>query len=95
MTCRSVFVAKIPCNLRRAQKLVDMGALVEAFVRQELEPGLYFKADDLLAPEEFRGNGVRIEDDLVITEDGCDVLSKHFPSTSADVEDWIKRLQSS
>ena len=28
-----------------------------------IEPGLYFRADDLLIPEEYRGIGVRIEDD--------------------------------
>lgn len=30
-----------------------------------VEPGLYFKSDDLLAPERFRGTGVRIEDDIL------------------------------
>ena len=40
-----------------------------------VEPGLYFKATDLLVPEELRGIGVRIEDDIVITDDGCEILS--------------------
>jgi Xaa-Pro aminopeptidase len=40
-----------------------------------VEPGLYFKADDELAPERFRGIGVRIEDDVVVTEDGYENLS--------------------
>ncbi|MEI6728042.1 MAG: aminopeptidase P N-terminal domain-containing protein [bacterium] len=35
-----------------------------------VEPGLYFKADDLNVPEKYRGIGVRIEDDLVLTKDG-------------------------
>ena len=40
-----------------------------------VEPGLYFKADDELVPERLRGIGVRIEDDIVITETGCVNLS--------------------
>ncbi len=59
-----------------------------------VEPGLYFKADDLLAPAEFRGNGVRIEDDILITEDGCENLSAAMPRTADDVEAWIDRIWS-
>ena len=51
-----------------------------------VEPGLYFKADDLKAPERFRGIGVRIEDDVLVTADGCENLSAAMPRTSADVE---------
>ena len=58
-----------------------------------VEPGLYFKADDLLAPERFRGHGVRIEDDVLVTETGFENLSAGMPSTSADVEAWIARVQ--
>ena len=57
-----------------------------------VEPGLYFKADDLKAPERFRGIGVRIEDDVVVTEDGCENLSAAMPRTSTDVEAWIARI---
>jgi Xaa-Pro aminopeptidase len=58
-----------------------------------VEPGLYFKADDLKAPERFRGIGVRIEDDVLVTEDGFENLSAAMPRTSADVEAWIARTQ--
>jgi Xaa-Pro aminopeptidase len=54
-----------------------------------VEPGLYFKADDLLAPERFRGIGVRIEDDVLVTEDGCENLSQAMPRSADDVEAWI------
>jgi len=57
-----------------------------------VEPGLYFHPDDLHAPERLRGIGVRIEDDVLITETGCEVLSRHIPSQSDDVEAWMRSL---
>ncbi len=57
-----------------------------------VEPGLYFKATDLLVPEEFRGIGVRIEDDVVITESGCEILSSHLPRDPDAVEAWIAEV---
>src|ERR687890_47270 len=57
-----------------------------------VEPGLYFKADDLAIPEELRGIGVRIEDDVLVTEDGCENLSAALPRTPDDVEAWMAPL---
>ncbi len=57
-----------------------------------VEPGLYFKADDELVPERLRGIGVRIEDDIVITETGCANLSEGLPRTSAEVERWMAEV---
>ncbi len=57
-----------------------------------VEPGLYFKADDELAPPELRGIGVRIEDDVLVTEDGCENLSAALPRTPDDVERWMAQL---
>ncbi len=54
-----------------------------------VEPGIYFKATDLLVPAELRGIGVRIEDDIAITEDGCEVLSHHLPKDPDQVEAWM------
>ncbi len=54
-----------------------------------VEPGLYFKTDDELAPEELRGIGVRIEDDVLITEQGNRNLSAMLPRTADAVEKWI------
>ncbi len=54
-----------------------------------VEPGIYFKSTDLLVPEELRGIGVRIEDDIVITEDGCEILSDHLPRDPDEVEAWM------
>lgn len=57
-----------------------------------VEPGLYFKSDDELVPDELRGIGVRIEDDILITADGNENLSAMLPRTSADVEAWMARI---
>ncbi len=57
-----------------------------------VEPGLYFKADDLLVPFEYRGIGVRIEDDILITDDGCEMLSTHLPREADEVETWMRSI---
>jgi Xaa-Pro aminopeptidase len=57
-----------------------------------IEPGLYFQENDLTVPEEYRGIGVRIEDDLVVTETGYENLSAHIPSKIDDVEEWIDQV---
>jgi Xaa-Pro aminopeptidase len=57
-----------------------------------VEPGLYFQPDDLTVPEDLRGIGVRIEDDVLITEDGCRNLSAALPRDADGVEAWMRGL---
>ena len=57
-----------------------------------VEPGLYFQSDDLLVPESLRGTGIRIEDDLLVTDDGARNLSAALPRTADDVEAWMAGL---
>ena len=57
------------------------------------EPGLYFRADALPAPELFRGQGVRIEDDVLVTDTGSENLSAGMPRTADGVEAWIAQVQ--
>ena len=57
-----------------------------------IEPGLYFQIDDLTVPEEYRGIGVRIEDDVLMTAEGPVNLSADIPRTADEVEAWIARL---
>ena len=59
-----------------------------------IEPGLYFRADDLVVPEELRGIGVRIEDNIAIGPDGSPRrLSENIPRTLKGVERWIAEVQ--
>ena len=58
-----------------------------------VEPGLYFQADDLLVPEELRGIGIRIEDDVVVTADGVRNLSAALPRDVTGVEEWMGGLR--
>ena len=56
-----------------------------------IEPGLYFQPDDLLVPEEFRGIGVRIEDNVVVTETGVENLTSALPRTLDEIEEWLAK----
>jgi Xaa-Pro aminopeptidase len=58
-----------------------------------VEPGLYFQEDDLLVPEELRGIGIRIEDDILVTDHGARNLSASLPRAAADVEEWMGSLR--
>jgi Xaa-Pro aminopeptidase len=68
------------------------GDLVEGMVLT-VEPGLYFQEDDLLVPEELRGIGIRIEDDVVVTPDGVRNLSQALPRHPDEIEAWMARLR--
>ena len=68
------------------------GELEEGMVLT-VEPGLYFQEDDLLVPEELRGIGIRIEDDVVVTADGARNLSAALPREPDEIEAWMARLR--
>jgi Xaa-Pro aminopeptidase len=51
-----------------------------------IEPGLYVARDAAGAPDELRGIGIRIEDDVLVTADGCRVLTSAVPKHINDVE---------
>ncbi|XP_040842476.1 xaa-Pro aminopeptidase 3 [Ochotona curzoniae] len=56
-----------------------------------LEPGIYIPEDDRHAPEKFRGLGIRIEDDVVVTQDSPLVLSADCPKELRDIEQICSR----
>ena len=51
-----------------------------------VEPGLYFGPQAKQAPDIYRGIGIRIEDDVLVTEDGCRVLSEAIPKDPDEME---------
>lgn len=55
-----------------------------------IEPGLYVAPDDENAPEAFKGIGIRIEDDVVITDDGYNNLTRDIPKTADEIEAWVR-----
>jgi Xaa-Pro aminopeptidase len=57
-----------------------------------VEPGLYFQLDDLTVPAKYRGIGVRIEDDVLVTARGCRVLSSSLPREASAVEQWMRSV---
>ncbi|MFE1753431.1 aminopeptidase P family protein [Streptomyces anandii] len=80
------------CAKARTGTYVE-GALQPGMVLT-VEPGLYFQPDDSTVPEELRGIGVRIEDDILVTTDGNENLSASLPRRADEVEAWIARLRS-
>ena len=54
-----------------------------------IEPGLYFQPDDLTVPQRYRGIGIRVEEDVLVTPSGRQVLSSSIPRKSEDVEQWM------
>lgn len=79
------------CAQARREMYYD--GLLEPGMVFTIEPGLYFQIDDLTVPAQFRGIGVRIEDDILMTADGPVNLSADIPRTADDVEAWIARLR--
>tara|TARA_R110002051_G_scaffold186292_1_gene255712 strand:- start:100833 stop:102128 length:1296 start_codon:yes stop_codon:yes gene_type:complete len=51
-----------------------------------VEPGIYIAPDDDSVPRKWRGIGIRIEDDVVVTRSGCDILSGGVPKDADEIE---------
>jgi Xaa-Pro aminopeptidase len=59
-----------------------------------VEPGLYFQVNDLTVPAEFRGIGVRIEDDVLVTDGAPVNLSAALPRDPDEITAWMRDVQS-
>lgn len=60
--------------------------VLEPGMAMTVEPGIYIAPDNTDVPKKWRGIGVRIEDDVVVTKTGCEVLTNGVPKTVAEIE---------
>ncbi len=54
-----------------------------------VEPGIYIAADNPGVDKKWWNIGIRIEDDVLVTENGCEVLSRSAPKTIAEIEECM------
>lgn len=60
--------------------------VLEPGMAMTVEPGIYVAADNQDVAKKWRGIGVRIEDDVVVTRTGCEILTGSVPKTVAEIE---------
>jgi len=70
-------------------KIGDQWRTLQAGMTLTVEPGCYIRPADNVAPE-FWNIGIRIEDDILITADGHEVLSRAAPKTVAEIEELMR-----
>lgn len=76
----------------QARKEAYAEGILEEGMIVTVEPGLYIHPDDTLFPAEYRGIGVRIEDDVLVTKDGFKNLSDAMPRHPDEIEAWLEKL---
>jgi Xaa-Pro aminopeptidase len=76
----------------QARKEMYLDAPLREGMVLTVEPGLYIQPDDELFAPEYRGIGIRIEDDVVVTADGYRNLSENIPRHPDDIEKWMQTL---
>lgn len=80
-----------PCNgkFTDKQKLLCQCAYnTSEYMSQTLKPGMVFCVDVGICHEEW-GIGFRLEDNCLITETGCENLTKDIPKTTEEIEDFM------
>jgi len=71
-------------------KLDKEWRLLEPGMVLTIEPGLYIPADCLTVDEQWRGIGIRIEDDVLVTAEGHEILTGGAPKTIAEIESLMQ-----
>lgn len=78
------------CAQARRELYID--GIIEPGMVFTIEPGLYLQPDDLTVPAELRGIGVRIEDDVLITDSGNVNLTAGIPREPDAIETWMREV---
>jgi Xaa-Pro aminopeptidase len=73
----------------------DQWRVLEPGMVVTVEPGLYIAPDDTSVDARWRGIGIRIEDDVAVTRDGFDVLTRDVPKDVADIEALMNEARQS
>ncbi len=68
--------------------------VLEPGMAMTVEPGIYIGADNQDVPKKWRGIGVRIEDDVVVTKTGCEILTGGVPKTVDEIESLMAAARS-
>ncbi|MBT3531017.1 MAG: Xaa-Pro aminopeptidase [Gammaproteobacteria bacterium] len=70
-------------------KIDDHWRLLEAGMVTTIEPGIYISPDNTSVSKKWRGIGIRIEDDVLVTKKGSRILSKGIPTTVDEIESFM------
>jgi len=89
-TCHMLGIDVHDCAKAREENYRE--GLIQEGMIFTVEPGLYVHTDDELFPAEYRGIGIRIEDDILVTKNGCQVLSRSLPSHPDEIEVWMANI---
>jgi Xaa-Pro aminopeptidase len=76
-----------------AYKIKGEWRTLEAGMVLTVEPGLYIAPDDTNVDEKWRGIGIRIEDDILVTDTGHQVLSENVPKSVQEIEALTSKNQ--
>lgn len=60
--------------------------LLENGMTMTVEPGIYVSPDNRDVPRKWRGIGIRIEDNVLVTRQGCEILTSGVPRTVEEIE---------
>ncbi|MEN1729334.1 MAG: M24 family metallopeptidase, partial [Pseudomonadota bacterium] len=71
-------------------RIEDQSRVLEKNMVVTVEPGLYIGSDEDI-PEAFRNIGIRIEDDIRVTDDESDNLTAAVPSSTEAIEETMAR----